>query len=107
METSNLQEFVFNDQNLPIVFVVLMALCVIRILINSFLINNRDNTNHFVFLLNPFSETAWQHGGESMLRFYWSLDNNLRRTKKLANFLNIAFVVGFVILSVLGSILEK
>ena len=67
--------------------------------INSYLINKRDQTQYFILLLNPFSESAREHGFESMFRFYWKLgDQENLITKKLVNFLSAIF--GIIILTI-------
>ncbi len=90
------------DQNEGIFVLILLAPFWIRVFINSYLINNRDDTNHFILFLNPFSSSAWEHGFESMLRFYWPLRNNKIAAKKTVNILSALFLI-LVIVSIVFS----
>ena len=104
----NYQTFLstFVDSNIVFLVITIQVPFWIKTFVNSYLINQRDKTQHFILLLNPFSEDAWQHGFESLFRFYWTLrEPENRRTKKLVNILSAIFGAT-VLLIVLNELYE-
>lgn len=77
---------------------VLNAFFWIRVFVNSSLINSRDNTNHFILFLSPFSLKSFGHGIESMFRFYWNPNGERKKGKKLVNYLSVLFLISVLIL---------
>ncbi|MCP4461065.1 MAG: hypothetical protein GY816_24045 [Cytophagales bacterium] len=106
--TENYQTFLstFVENNEALFVIVIQIPFWFKTFVNSYLINQRDETQHFILLLNPFSEDAWQHGFESMFRFYWTLNEPANRgTKKLVNILSAIFGAT-VLLVILNSLYE-
>jgi len=68
-----------------------------RSFINSFIINRRDKTDHFVLFLNPFSASAWSHGLEGLFRFYWSVNGSNKVAKLIVNYLSLIFWILVII----------
>ena len=92
--SENYQTFLstFVENNEVLFVIVIQIPFWIKSFVNSYLMNQRDNTQHFIPLLNPFSEEEWQHGFECIFRFYWTLSEpENRRTKKLVNILSAIF----------------
>jgi hypothetical protein len=89
-----------------IMFIILIhAPFWIKTFINSSIINSRDNTEHFLLLLNPFSSSAREHGLESALRFYWKpVDGDIRQ-KKLVNYLSLFFAI-LIAISFINNMVE-
>lgn len=93
---------IFVEQHLILFILTAQAPFWIKFTINSAILNRRDNTDHFIFFLLPFSEGAMEHGLECFLRFYWKPEGESVLQKRIVNGLSLIF--GLIILAAIVNV---
>lgn len=81
----------FIEQNEELFIIGTQTPFWIKTFINSAILNQRNKTRHVILFLNPFSQDAWGHGLECMLRFYWKPIDDSVCAKTLVNTLSLIF----------------
>ena len=103
-ETNIIRAFIESNQT-TLLWLIFTPL-VLRLLLNSYLINKRDNTNKFIFFLSPFSQSNWNHSLEAAFRLWWPKQDVNSRLRTYTNVVNIVFLL-VVVSAIVSVILEN
>ena len=100
---SVISTYLLNHINVLLAFTFIPQL--IKLFINNWLYNRINDTNYFILLINPYSQKAMFHGLNCMFTFYWKLNGEYIKTKKVANYLSLTSIC-FLLTIILAVILK-